>query len=57
MRSGDLLSSGLVFAGSMIALDAKGFARVNLVLVVVWIAIVVLIAREHRKVESGEVKA
>jgi len=56
-RAGDLLSSGLVFLGAQIALQPIGFARINLALVVVWMGVVILLTREHRKVERGEAKA
>ncbi len=56
VRGGDLLSSALVFLGTQLALDAKGFARVNLALVAVWLAVVALLAREHAKVERGDVR-
>jgi AAA family ATP:ADP antiporter len=47
-RGGDLLSSGLVFAGSLLALATRQIAAINLALVVAWIAIVAWIAAEHR---------
>jgi AAA family ATP:ADP antiporter len=48
-RSGDVLSAGLVFVGSMIALAPKAFAAINVVLVIAWLVIAVWIGREHRK--------
>ena len=57
VRGGDLLSSGLVFLGTQWALGPKAFARINLVLVAVWLLVVVLLARENAKVEKGEARA
>jgi len=57
VRSGDLLSSALVFLGTKWALGPQAFARLNLVLVAVWIAIVVWLGRENAKVEKGKVRA
>ena len=48
-RSGDVLSAGLVFVGSMIALAPKAFAAINVVLVIAWLVIAVWIGREHKK--------
>jgi len=48
VRVGDVLSSGVVFVGSTyLALSLSGFAVVNVVLAVVWIAVVVAIGREY----------
>jgi AAA family ATP:ADP antiporter len=52
-RAGDVMSAGLVFVGSQIALAPKHFAAVNLGLVVVWLLICVGIARRHRML-TGE---
>ena len=54
-RAGDVLQAAIVFTGAeLLALTTRGFAAVNLVIVVVWIAIGVAIAREHRKVTREE---
>ena len=52
VRGGDLLSTGLVFAGTKLALTPQKFAAVNVVLVAVWIGIVILIGREHRRLSQ-----
>jgi len=53
VRAGDVLSAGLVFAGvNWLLLKTEHFAMVNLGLVVVWIVLAVLIARENRKLTS-----
>jgi AAA family ATP:ADP antiporter len=49
VRIGDMLQAGIVFAGTALALPLAGFAAVNLVLTFVWIAVVVLIYREHKR--------
>ena len=56
-RAGDLLQAVVVFVGASLAFTVSQFAAVNVVLVLVWLGIVVAIAREHRKlvpVESEE---
>jgi AAA family ATP:ADP antiporter len=55
-RMGDLASAGLVFVGSQLALDIKGFAAVNLGFVVIWLLIVIGIVREHGKLTGEEPK-
>ena len=54
VRGGDLLSTGLVFLGTQIALGTRNFAVINLGLVVVWLVIVALIGREHRKLTGAD---
>ena len=53
-RAGDLLQAVVVFIGVRLAFDVRGFAAINLVFVVIWIAICFGIAREHRKLTSEE---
>jgi AAA family ATP:ADP antiporter len=48
-RAGDFLQAIVVFVGLRLALDVRGFALVNLAFVLVWLALVAAIAREHRK--------
>ena len=48
VRAGDLSSAGLVFLGTLIALQPRDFAIMNMVLIVVWLLIVVGIGRRHR---------
>lgn len=49
VRAGDVLSAGLVFAGATwLHLDVRGFAHANLLLVALWLAVCVLVLREHR---------
>jgi AAA family ATP:ADP antiporter len=54
VRAGDLLQAVVVFVGVQLALSVRGYALINLGLVVIWLAIVVAIAREHRKLVPAE---
>ena len=48
VRAGDVLSAGLVYVGTTwLALGTTGFARVNLVLALVWVLLAVAIGREY----------
>jgi len=51
-RVGDVLTAGLVFLGTKLALTPRTFAAINVGLVAVWLAIVIAIAREHRKLTA-----
>jgi AAA family ATP:ADP antiporter len=54
-RAGDVLQAGVVFVGAqLLALTTREFAAVNLAIVVVWIAIGIAIARQHRKITGEE---
>jgi AAA family ATP:ADP antiporter len=48
VRAGDLSSAGLVFAGTLLALQPRDFAIVNMALIGVWLLIVAGIGRRHR---------
>ena len=51
VRTGDLLSAGIVYAGTTwLTLGVRGFAVTNVVLTLVWIAVAALLLREHRRV-------
>lgn len=53
VRVGDLLSAGLVFAGTTwLSLGLRGFAAANLVLVGFWLLVAVLLLREHRALSA-----
>jgi AAA family ATP:ADP antiporter len=53
VRTGDVLSAVLVYLGTtLFAFGLQGFARVNLVLVVLWIAVAVLLIREYRALSA-----
>ncbi len=50
VRAGDVLSAGLVYAGiHWLTFSVTQFAIVNLVLVMVWLAIAFLVARENKQ--------
>jgi AAA family ATP:ADP antiporter len=50
VRSGDVLSAGLVYAGThWVILSVKGFAGVNLALTIVWLAVAAVIARQYKQ--------
>jgi len=48
-RAGDTISGLLVFTGTQLAMSTRGFAAVNVVLVVVWLGIALAIVRYVRK--------
>ena len=49
-----MLQAGVVFAGVQLALGIRGFAIVNVVLVILWLFVVLGIRREHRKLAGEE---
>jgi AAA family ATP:ADP antiporter len=50
VRAGDVLSAGLVFLGTTaLGLSTSGFARVNLLLVTVWIFLALAVGREYAR--------
>jgi ATP:ADP antiporter, AAA family len=54
VRFGDMLQAGVVYVGVQLALNVRGFAIVNLVLIGVWFLIVLGIRREHQKLTGSE---
>lgn len=49
-RAGDVAQAGIVWAGTnILALSISGFALLNLALTVVWLLLVMYLAREYRK--------
>jgi AAA family ATP:ADP antiporter len=53
VRLGDLGSAGLVFLGvNHLGLGLRGFAAVNLALVVVWLGLAALVLRENRRLTA-----
>jgi AAA family ATP:ADP antiporter len=48
-RAGDVLQAVVVFVGTQLAFTVSHFALFNILLVMVWIGVVGLIYREHRK--------
>ncbi len=58
MRGGDLLSAGFVFVGtSVVQLTVAGFATVNVLLTLVWLAIAFAILKQHRAIAQQHAKA
>ena len=53
-RIGDMLQAAVVFGGTALAFQLQHFAMVNVVFTLIWIFVVVLIAREHRKLSTEE---
>jgi AAA family ATP:ADP antiporter len=50
VRSGDVLSAALVFAGTTwFALTTRQFALINILLVSIWLLLAFLVGREHRR--------
>jgi AAA family ATP:ADP antiporter len=52
VRIGDLLSGGTVALGTALGFGVTHFALLNLGLIAVWITVVVLLARDHKKREE-----
>jgi AAA family ATP:ADP antiporter len=55
-RAGDLLQALVVFIGASLAFTISQFAALNVVFVLIWLALVVGIRREHRKLVPAEVQ-
>ena len=55
VRTGDVLSAGLVFAGiHWLALDLVGFGKVNILFVIVWLGLALLLLREYRAITARQ---
>jgi AAA family ATP:ADP antiporter len=53
LRSGDLIAGATVFAGvHVLGLSARWFALSNMVLIVVWMGIVTVLARQYRRLAA-----
>jgi ATP:ADP antiporter, AAA family len=53
VRMGDVLSAGLVFVGtSLVALPARGFALVNVALVVAWLVLAWRVGRAYKSLTA-----
>lgn len=55
VRAGDVLSAVFVFIGAQLALGARDFARINVVMAVVWMVLALAIVRRYRKLSSAPV--
>ena len=51
-RAGDVLSAALVFAGVQFGFAVRDYAAINMGLAVIWIAIVTVTTREHKKLST-----
>jgi len=53
VRFGDLISAGVVFAGTnWLAFGARSFALVNVVLVILWLCLGVVLVRQYKKLSE-----
>lgn len=53
VRAGDVLSAGVVFAVTALALTTRTVAGINIALVLVWLVLVSAIGREHKKLTAA----
>jgi AAA family ATP:ADP antiporter len=56
-RTGDMLQAIVIFAGTQLAFTIRHFALLNIVFVMLWLCVVMLIYREHKKVSAQEPEA
>jgi AAA family ATP:ADP antiporter len=56
VRTGDVLSAGIVFLGSYLLLNAQAFAAVNVGLIIAWLAFVIMLGRHYRKFTLAQVE-
>jgi ATP:ADP antiporter, AAA family len=54
VRAGDVVQAGIVLAGTGLGLGVKGYASVNLVLTLIWLALAAGVARANRRQSQGE---
>jgi AAA family ATP:ADP antiporter len=52
-RAGDVLQAILIFLGARLAFGVTQFALMNQLLVVIWLAVIVAIHREHKRLVAG----
>jgi AAA family ATP:ADP antiporter len=53
-RLGDMLQAGVVFVGTQLSFGVRQFATFNVVMTFVWLGLVWMIAREHKRITEGE---
>jgi len=54
VRSGDLVSTAVVFVGtSWLALEVRGFAVLNIGIVLVWLVVATVLVRENRRLSAA----
>jgi AAA family ATP:ADP antiporter len=56
LRTGDMLSAAVVFAGTTLAFTVRQYALTNVVVVIIWLTIAFAIAREHRKLAPADAR-
>jgi AAA family ATP:ADP antiporter len=56
VRTGDMVSAAVVFAGTTLAFTVRHYALLNVAVVAVWLVIAIAIAREHKKLVPVEVQ-
>src|SRR6185503_13458265 len=52
-RAGDVVAATLVFVGTQFAFSTQHYAAVNVVGALAWIAVVMVISREHKKLSPA----
>ena len=53
VRIGDLVSAGVVFLGtSWLALEVRGFALLNICVVIIWLGVAWVIVRQNRRLSA-----
>jgi AAA family ATP:ADP antiporter len=55
-RAGDVLQAGIVALGTMASLPVRGFALINVAMIVVWLGIVLGISREYKRLSTEQQK-
>jgi AAA family ATP:ADP antiporter len=54
VRAGDVGSAALVYVGTRVALGVQGFAVVNLIVGLLWLLLIVRLARRHRTLSAED---
>jgi AAA family ATP:ADP antiporter len=52
-RAGDMLQGAIVLVGTAVALGVRGYAAINVTLIVFWLVVVAALYREHKKLEPA----
>jgi ATP:ADP antiporter, AAA family len=50
-RAGDVAQAGIVLVGAQLAFGVREYAAINVAFVLLWLGVVVMLYREHRKRE------
>jgi AAA family ATP:ADP antiporter len=54
VRFGDLCAAGLVFVGTMVGLSIRGFAAINILLVLVWLVIAWRLLGRYQRIDTAQ---